>query len=64
MVDGAAAFSEIQHGSQCAGEILFCPMDSLRKVASQGQIGGDGAGEGAAGAVGIGVVDAPALEPV
>ena len=63
MVHGPAARTKIQHGGQRAGDIALGPADSRFKTKALGEICGDGAGEGAAGAMGVGIVDALSLKP-
>ena len=63
MIHGAAALTQIQHGGKCAGNIILRSLHRGFQIVSLCQIGGDGAGEGTSGAVGIGVVDPLAVEP-
>ena len=56
--------AQIQHGGQAAGNVGLGPLHRGVQIAAFGQIGGDGAGQGAAGAVGVGVVDALPTEPL
>ena len=63
MVHGTPAVAQVQHGAQGAGDVRFGPLHSRLQVHALGQVGGDGAGQGAAGAVGVGIGDAAALEP-
>ena len=60
----AGTAAEVQHGGQTAGNVFLGPLDRGVEVIAFGQIGGDGAGQGAAGAVGVGVVDALPTEPL
>ena len=64
VVHGAGTFAKVQHGGQTAGNVFLGPLDRGVQVIAFGQIGGDGAGQGAAGAVGVGVVDALPTEPL
>ena len=63
MIHGAGAVAQIQHGGQAAGNVGLGPLHRGVQIAAFGQIGGNGAGQGAAGAVGVGVGDAFAVEP-
>ena len=56
--------TQIQHGRQRAGDVFLGPLHGLVQIIALGQIGGNGAGEGAAGAVGVGIVDPLAVEPL
>ena len=64
MVHRSAAFAQIQHGGQRAGNVCFGILYGLMQRLTFGQIGSNGRGQRAAGAVGIGVVDALSMEPV
>ena len=57
------ATAQIQHSSQGSGKVSFGSADGFDKAEAFGQIGGDGTGQGTARAVGIGIVDAPSLQP-
>ena len=58
MVQGAVAFSQVQRGIKGSGQVGFGFFYALGEAFSFGQAAGDGGGKGAAGAVGVGVVDA------
>ena len=64
MIHGTAALAQIQHRRQRAGDVRLGPLHGRVQIIALGQVGGDGAGEGAAGAVGVGVVDPPTPEPL
>ena len=64
MFHGAGSLAKIQHGSQRAGDIILRPLYCFRKSIALGQIGSNGAGKGTAGSMGIGIINALALEPV
>ena len=64
MVHGAAALAQVQHGGQRPGQVGFGALHRLGQAEAFGQVGGNGAGQGAAGAVGVGVGDPPARKPV
>ena len=55
--------AQVQHGSQGPGEVLLGRCHGGFQVLALGQVRGDGAGQGAACAVGVGVLDSPAGEP-
>ena len=63
MLHGAPALPQIQHGPQRSGEVLLRPPNGCRQVKAFGQIGRDGAGQGAADPVGVGVIDVRSVEP-
>ena len=50
MVHGAGAAAQVQHGGQRPGDIGLGPLHGPVQVIALGQVGGDGAGQGAAGA--------------
>ena len=64
MVHRAGARAEVEHGGQRAGEIVLRAADGRVEIKALGKVGRDGARERAAGAVGVGVVDALAVEPL
>ena len=64
MVHGAGAVAEVEHGGQAAGNVGFGPLHRGGEVVPFGQIGRNGAGQGAAGAVGVGVRDPLPVEPL
>ena len=64
MVHGPASGPQVQHGGQSTGEIFLRQTDGFLEGKALGQVGGDGAGKRASGAVGIGVIDAAAVKPV
>ena len=53
MIHGAGTASQVQHGPQSAGDVSLGPLHRRLQVKALRQIGGDGAGQGAAGAVGV-----------
>jgi len=53
----------IQHGRKTAGNVGLCAFHRCIQIIALCQIGRNGAGQGAAGAVGIGVCNALAAEP-
>ena len=55
--------AQVQHGGQCAGNIRLGAAHSGFQIIALCQVGGNGAGQGAAGAVGVGVINALAVEP-
>ncbi len=63
VVHGAGAMAQVQHGGQCAGNIRLGAAHSGFQIIALCQVGGNGAGQGAAGAVGVGVINALAVEP-
>lgn len=64
MVHRAGAGAEVEHGGQCAGEVVLRASDGRVEIIALGEVGRDGARERAAGSVGVGVVDALAVEPL
>ena len=64
MVHRAGARAEVEHCGQRAGEIVLRAADGRVEIKALGKVGRDGARERAAGAVGVGVVDALAVEPL
>ena len=63
MIQRSTARSQIQHGRQCAGDVGLGPLHRGVQIIALVQVGGKGAGKGAAGAVGDGIVDPLAVEP-
>ena len=63
MVHGTGSLSQIQHSGQRAGDILFCSLHRFCKSKALGEIGSDGAGQCAACAVGVGIIDSFTLKP-
>ncbi|EGJ74493.1 putative phosphomethylpyrimidine kinase [Streptomyces sp. Tu6071] len=64
MVDGADARAEGEARRDGAGDVVLRGAHRGRDVVAEGEVGGDGRGEGAAGAVGVAVVEAGGAEPV
>lgn len=64
MIHGAGAVPQVQHSRQRPGDVRLGPLHGLIQSIALGQIGGNGAGEGAAVPVGIWIVDALAVEPL
>ena len=62
MLHGPPAFSKIKHSSQRTREIVFRPLDGDGQVKALGQIGGNGAGQSTAGAVGVWIVNVSSIE--
>ena len=63
MIHGAAALSEIEHGSQRAGNVSLCPLHGFIQRKPFRKIGRDSAGERAPGTVGVRVVDPLSVKP-
>ena len=63
MIHGAGAVAQIQHGGQAAGNVGLGPLHRGVQIAAFGQIGGNGAGQGTAGTMGIGIVDPFSVKP-
>ena len=55
--------AQVQSGGQCAGEVVLGPPDAFLQTAACCQTAGDGGGERAAGAVGVGIGNSPGPEP-
>ena len=64
MVHRAGTTAQVQHGPEGTGNIGLGLLHSGVQVAALGQVGGNGAGEGTAGAMGVGVADPPAMKPL
>ena len=56
--------AEVKHSGQRAGDVRLCALHRRVKVIALREIRRNGAGQRAAGAVGVGVVDAASLEPL
>ena len=61
VVHRAGAVAEVKHSGQRAGDIRLCALHRRVKVIALREIRRNGAGQRAAGAVGVGVVDAASL---
>ena len=64
MVHRAGAVAQVQHGRQAAGNVGLGTLHRGVQIIALGQVGRNGAGKGAAGAVGVGVRNALAVEPL
>ena len=64
MIHRSAAFAQIEHGIQRAADVILGPLYRFFQRKALGQVGRDGAGERASGAVRIGVVDALPIKPL
>ena len=63
VIQRAGASAQVQPGGKGSGDVAFGPRDGLRQGIPLGQVRRNGAGKGAAGAVGVGVCDPPPREP-
>ena len=64
VIHRSAPLAQVKHRAERAADILLGSPYRFIQRESLGQIGRDGAGERAASAVGIGIVNALALEPL
>ena len=63
MIHGTAALSKIQHGSQSSGKIALRPLHSLLQTEALRQVGRNGAGQGTAGSMRVGIIDPFTIKP-
>ena len=64
MVHGTASLSQVKHGTQGAGQICLGPLHGQVHGHPFCQVRGNGAGKGAAGSMGVGIVNPLAVKPL
>ena len=64
MVHRPSALAQVEHGCQCAGDVILGALHCRAQILAAGQLRRNRAGERTARAVGIGVVNALAVEPL